>query len=128
MAEPVCLYFSKEGCGACTNFNPHWDAVQRRLGNRIRMIKFTCSQQNLPPAPFRSYVNYFPTVIICSSADYNAYFNQYGNMRFQQNGYIPAAKFNAVYANGTWHHTKDQDNADNLIRWINGTAPRFMAK
>ncbi|MHB1910010.1 MAG: hypothetical protein ACYCQJ_14230 [Nitrososphaerales archaeon] len=128
MSEPVCIYFSKEGCPACDRFNPEWQRAVQRVGNRYRMMKYTCNSVNRPPGPFATYVNYFPTVILCSSAQYNFFFDNYGRQRNFQNATIPAVKFNAVQRNGTYAHAGKLDNADNLISWLDSQAPRFMAK
>lgn len=129
MSQPVCIYFSKEGCPACVRFTPEWEKTIRNVGNRYRMHKFTCNSVNPPPTPFRKYVNYFPTIIMCSSEQYDYFFDKSGKLKNKSNYTIPAVKFNAVeLPNGSYSHAGKLDNAENLISWLNNNAPRFMSR
>ena len=62
----VLYYFSAPGCGACTNFDPTWDQLVKRLGgvNGLSAQKIDVTKQENENLSFYYSITQTPTIIL----------------------------------------------------------------
>jgi hypothetical protein len=125
---PILIYFAKEGCPACIQYESEWKKVIQQLKEKGRFIKFNCSSTLPPPPSLSPYVDAFPTIMLAAPRSYFKCFTPNDQINYEEctNGYtIKGIKMNpdrGLNSNKTveWFH----ENVPSILR-MNEPLPSY---
>lgn len=133
MSKPILIYFSKDGCSQCKEFDKEWENLKKKqcfllenktilegINNKVIFVKFIHDKEHEIPPCLEPYIESFPTILLINPKSYYTYYDKNGqySKTWSEKGKMKGMKFNFVLINNKYHHIGISNNAVNIAFWV----------